>query len=208
MATSSTQKVKDIVECPICLETLTEPRMLACFHFYCQKCVHDMKEIKQEETVGYECPLCRKFTAKDQLQALPLVNQMMEALKNTNELKCGKCKKEPPTRRCLDCKESYCDPCREVHDEFKLFQTHKLKTITDSARPVIDDIVFCNYHPSEQIKLHCRDCKQLICLLCNGTTQDAFSRNNRRSASAAFTTGKREPAQGQGHDRSDEIKHR
>ena len=79
MAAASTQKLQDIVECPICLETLTEPRMLACFHFYCQKCVHDMKEVKQADTVGYDCPLCRKFTAKDQLQALPIMNQLTEA---------------------------------------------------------------------------------------------------------------------------------
>ena len=98
MAAASTQKCTKIIECPICLETLTEPRMFACFHFYCQKCVHDMKETKQNDTVGYECPLCRKFTAKDQLQALPLVNQLMEAITAAKEetLKCGMCEQESP----------------------------------------------------------------------------------------------------------------
>ena len=57
MAVASAQKLEDIIECPICLETLTEPRMLVCFHFYCQKCIHDMNEVKHDQMVGFECPL-------------------------------------------------------------------------------------------------------------------------------------------------------
>ena len=131
MAAASTQQLHDIVECPICLETLTEPRMLACFHFYCQKCVHDMKEVKQKETVGYECPLCRKFTAKDHLQALPIMNQLTEAFQHAkSESKaCERCNKGSLKWRCMDCKENFCKECRQVHDSFKLFRSHKLEAM-------------------------------------------------------------------------------
>ena len=139
---ASTQTLQAIVECPICLETLTEPRMLACFHFYCQKCVHDMKEVKQEEAVGYECPLCRKFSAKDQLESLPIMSQLIEAISvaSTAKAKCGKCKNKVPTQRCLDCKDMYCDACREHHNEFKLFQSHVWEAIDEQAKPLIDEI--------------------------------------------------------------------
>ena len=175
MAAASTHKFQDIVECPICLETLTEPRMLACFHFYCQKCVHDMKEVKQSHDVGYECPVCRKFTAKNQLQSLPIMTQLMEAMKQASVATCGKCKKQAPIQRCLDCKESYCDACRDTHNEFKLFQSHAWEAIGDTARPIIDEIVFCRMHQAKPAELYCRDCKQLICLLCNGTTHKTHS---------------------------------
>ena len=148
MAAASTQKLHDIVECPICLETLAEPRMLACFHFYCQKCVHDMNEVKQNEIVGYACPLCRKFTAKDQLQNMPFVDQLLEATEQkrggVDTLACGICTTCVPKQRCIDCKENYCDACRRYHDKVRLFRAHTWEAIDDATQPaVIDNIVFC-----------------------------------------------------------------
>ena len=179
MATqSSTPTVmRDIVECPICLETLTEPRMLACFHFYCQKCVADMKQVQQAEAVGYECPLCRTFTASDEPKSLPIMNQLMEALQaaSTDVKTCERCNKGSIKWRCLDCKDNFCSECRQLHDSFKLFRAHRIEAIGDSGKPVIDDIVFCQVHSSEQVKLHCRDCKKLICILCNLTTHKTHS---------------------------------
>ena len=131
-----------------------------------------MKEVKQDETVGYECPLCRKFTAKGQLQALPIMSQLLEAInlaKGESE-KCGKCKIGVPKWWCVDCKKFYCVECKLHHDDFELFQSHQWEQCGDAPKAVIDKIVFCDVHPSKQVELHCRDCKQLICLLCNGTT--------------------------------------
>ena len=42
--------------------------------------------------------------------------------------------------------------------------------MTAELKPVIDQIVFCDVHSSEPVKLHCSDCEKLICLLCSGTT--------------------------------------
>ena len=172
MAAASTPKLQDIVECPICLETLTEPRMFGCFHFYCQKCVNDMKEIRQSKAVGYECPLCRKFTAEGHLQSLPIMGQILEAIDSSaqNKPKCSKCKIKDSACRCLDCKENFCKSCRDAHDEFSVLRHHRWEAIEDSAKPVIDELVYCKVHPSEPVKLHCRDCKQLICLLCRATS--------------------------------------
>ena len=176
MAAASTQKLQDIVECPICLETLTEPRMFTCFHFYCQKCVNGMKEIKQNCKVGYTCPLCRQFTAKDQLHALPIMNQLMEAIAQSSaDKKCGTCSGDNPTCRCLDCKDNFCDTCRADHNKFKALQHHKWQRIDSSEKAVIDEVAYCQVHPSKPVEIHCRDCKQLVCLLCNGTTHKTHS---------------------------------
>ena len=130
-----------------------------------------MKEVKQDEQVGYACPLCRKFTAKDQLYALPIMNQLMEAITQSSAtLKCGTCGHDKPTWRCMDCKENFCDTCRTDHNKFKALQHHKWQRFDGNDKTVIDDVVYCDVHSSEQVKIHCRDCKQLICLLCNETT--------------------------------------
>ena len=46
------------LECPICYETLENPRFLPCFHKFCLECV---QKLEQENVNGkLKCPLCRK----------------------------------------------------------------------------------------------------------------------------------------------------
>ena len=174
MAAASTQKLQDIVECPICLETLTEPRMFGCFHFCCQKCVNDMVQVKVGKSVGYKCPLCRQFTAKGQLHPLPIMAKLLEAVnlaKGEMET-CRKCKKAVPAWRCVDCKKNFCAECKRHHNDFELFQTHTWEKYGNGQNVTakIDEVVFCDVHRSKAAEIHCRNCNQLICLLCNGTT--------------------------------------
>jgi len=57
MATA--KQLDDIMECPICTEVYTDPRVLPCVHTYCLKCIREWSKDKQP---GDElaCPLCRK----------------------------------------------------------------------------------------------------------------------------------------------------
>ena len=52
------EQMCDITECPICVETFTDPKVLPCIHTFCLKCLlkygeHD----KPGDQVA--CPLCR-----------------------------------------------------------------------------------------------------------------------------------------------------
>ena len=60
MATSCplSDQISDIMECPICVERFTDPKVVSCGHTFCLKCLlkygeHD----KPGEQVA--CPLCR-----------------------------------------------------------------------------------------------------------------------------------------------------
>ena len=61
MATA--KRLANIIECPICTEVFSDPRVLPCVHTFCLKCIRKYigeKENQQKELV---CPLCRtKFT--------------------------------------------------------------------------------------------------------------------------------------------------
>ena len=39
MAVKALKKVEDRLSCSICLDTYTDPKLLQCFHEYCQKCL-------------------------------------------------------------------------------------------------------------------------------------------------------------------------
>ena len=63
MASTSTSNVtydsiSDITQCPVCLESMTDPRILPCIHSFCFKCLYRYCEEKQADT-KVACPLCR-----------------------------------------------------------------------------------------------------------------------------------------------------
>ena len=46
------------LECPICYETLENPRFLPCFHKFCLECVQKLEQAQVNGKI--KCPLCRK----------------------------------------------------------------------------------------------------------------------------------------------------
>lgn len=65
---SSMGPIEDLVQCNICLDRLSQPKMLACQHTFCLVCLLDMFS---NGTVNYHCPTCKKrFPAKN-LAELP-----------------------------------------------------------------------------------------------------------------------------------------
>lgn len=60
-ATKMEEKLKDITDCCICLQTYTEPKILPCFHTFCLNCLENVGvKINANPKDGMPCPLCRK----------------------------------------------------------------------------------------------------------------------------------------------------
>jgi len=57
MATA--KQLRNITECPICMEVYVDPRVLTCGHTFCLKCIRECSKDKQPK-VELACPLCRK----------------------------------------------------------------------------------------------------------------------------------------------------
>ena len=63
----SVDELETLLECPICMERIKEPRSLPCFHNFCKTCldkyVEGLRDGKNIET--FPCPTCRsEFTLK------------------------------------------------------------------------------------------------------------------------------------------------
>lgn len=54
----------DVTICPICMETLQNPRCIPCSHNFCQQCLNNHINnscIGKDFPTGFHCPVCRKY---------------------------------------------------------------------------------------------------------------------------------------------------
>ena len=56
------EKLKDQVTCAVCLQSYSKPKVLQCFHIFCQDCLKKLV-IREGERVSITCAICRKETA-------------------------------------------------------------------------------------------------------------------------------------------------
>ena len=50
------------LNCSICLDTYTDPKLLQCFHVYCRQCLVPLVDRDQQGRLGLSCPTCRQVT--------------------------------------------------------------------------------------------------------------------------------------------------
>lgn len=89
-AEAALHKINEQLECPVCLETYSDPRVLPCLHSFCCGCVEEIVSAKtdaalrEQPTVHVTCPVCRKGAAlPNGPKSLPinfLVNGLLDAL--------------------------------------------------------------------------------------------------------------------------------
>ena len=63
--------LRDITECPMCLELYSNPRVLPCVHTFCLKCIECFARQNQTAGLSVSCPLCRKYVTAGTIDELP-----------------------------------------------------------------------------------------------------------------------------------------
>lgn len=121
--------------------------------------------------------MCHRFTIKDKAINMPVMNEIEEARQNCAEERypCSKCKASNPKWRCLDCKNNFCEDCRNDHHVFELLQAHRWSKFLEPDKPVVDKIEFCYVHKTKPIEVHCQDCRRPICYKCSITEHKAHT---------------------------------
>ena len=178
-AKQALEKLNEQLTCPICLDEYTDPKLLRCFHVFCEKCLLPLAR-KTPQVV--ECPNCRHPTALPPasvpgLQGAFLIHHLFDIrdiLKQVSTpagTKCVKCEKRNPTCYCRSC-GLLCDKCRDIHSEWKEFATHELVSLdqlTEDATnlvPPAQKVLHCPRHPAKELDLYCETCKEVICRDC------------------------------------------
>ena len=171
------KKINAQLECSICLDTFKDPKLLQCFHVFCQLC---LEPLVSRDGQSLRCPACRRSiplgpNGVSGLQSDFHVQHLFEirdTLQKAKETQCEKCKKSIATGFCRDCGKFVCDKCIKVHQTWDDFASHKLvgldevRTEASSFVSSKKPIARCPKHPNKSLKIYCESCSELICKDC------------------------------------------
>ena len=62
MAGEAIRQLEEQLNCSICLDIYTDPKLLQCFHTYCRKCLVKLVVRDQQGDLSLTCPICRQAT--------------------------------------------------------------------------------------------------------------------------------------------------
>ena len=131
------KQLKEHLNCPICLDTYTDPKQLECNHFYCQQCLVPLVVRDQQGKLGLTCPACRQVT--------PIPDRGVAGLQPAFQM-----------NRLLEIYESLKVPPEGAMDG----------AITNTPVPPKTLFRHCFKHPKEELKLYCEPCGELVCYQC------------------------------------------
>ena len=157
MATAS---ISEFLKCPICTETLVDPRTLPCGHSYCGPPIKCLDYIKLESDKASKCAVCSKvFQVKvSDLNPLYGIREAIEAFSLDNKVvERG----QPCTHAelefkmwCRDCSVALCVPCVDAYHSSHYLNSYKavLKEQAEKILPELEGLDLQLYQISNEIK--------------------------------------------------------
>ena len=172
-------------ECPLCLETVKDPKTLPCLHSFCLVCLdkHAHYARRQLQT-AIKCPVCQasfQIPQEDTFGGLPAsfhLNRLVDLLAladgGTESQQCGSCEENnTATHYCFECQSFLCTTCFKAHQRFKATRGHKNISVdnlqADDVEKLIRRPVMCSeqYHQDQPLEYYCKDCNVCTCIKCS-----------------------------------------
>ncbi len=138
MAEVPVEKLDEQLNCSICLDTYTDPKILQCFHVYCQKCLVKLVTRDQQGQLSLSCPICRQLTP------VPAIGTAgLQSAFHINHL-------------------------LEIIDEFKTVKVAQASAerVSSTAERLSAYKMCCSEHNKREVELFCETCEDLICCMC------------------------------------------
>ena len=175
------KKLEEQLTCDICLDLYTNPKILPCFHSFCQQCLEGLP-LDALENNYITCPTCRHrtqlpqpigvagFPAAFQVNNLMDVHNLMIKVSGSQQVTCDNCIITDAIGYCKECTKLLCQECINVHKKFSAIADHKITNINEVATsasqllPVKQEMK-CSIH-NEPLKIFCGTCEELICHDC------------------------------------------
>ena len=185
-ADKALEKLVDQLSCSVCLQEYTQPRVLSCFHVFCEGCFKRLPA-PQAGRGTICCPNCRQVTPVPAggvanllfafyIQHLFEVRDTLEKVRDPKRVKCENCGVEEAVRFCRDCGQYICQACLTVHRKWKGFKEHEILNFDELAAAASamksskKVVMLCPKHPTEPMKIYCETCDELICRDCTVRT--------------------------------------
>ena len=139
MAEKALQNVEDQLNCSICLDTYTNPKLLQCFHVYCKECLVRLVARDQQGQLSLTCPNCR--------QATPVPDTGVSGLQSAFHI----------------------NHLLEIVEEHKKEKDTAIAETTEGVATGValqQQSSHCTEHLDEELKLYCDTCSEVICYKC------------------------------------------
>ena len=192
--------LKKEAECPLCIETVTNPKTLPCLHSFCLECLDRHANFARRQLKAtIKCPVCQtsfQIAEKDTFENLPSsfhLNRLVDVLAledgSVQSQKCNSCEENnTATCYCFVCQNFLCASCFEAHQRLKASRGHRSVLIdklqAQDVQELIHRPVMCSqqYHEDQPLEFYCEDCKVLICHKCTVVSHDRHSKTDTQKA--------------------------
>ncbi|XP_046547579.1 tripartite motif-containing protein 45-like [Haliotis rubra] len=172
--------IQELLQCAVCLGTVAHPRVLPCFHSFCESCltthIRTTTGVSRFRPRKFNCPSCRISTdlPPGGTDAFPhdfRLIQFTDALKTIVNLKkeglCGICCTEEYFRSaqqfCADCQKYFCNDCSLKHRVTPVLSHHFMLDLPGDGQGAGPS---CHTHPKEPAKYVCSTCTFPVCVIC------------------------------------------
>ena len=178
MATAAALDEASNMECTVCHEHFSLPKLLPCGHLLCRHCLVSWLKSQPEAN----CPVCRCAivdpkerkgrSLEDIADGFP-TDLAMAALVEADRLLskqhvCRVCVNVAAVSLCLTCGDMFCQSCSTVHKKQSVTEHHKVENLTSltveelaASRPAT-----CGVHDDRMSEVYCPTHGASICLLC------------------------------------------
>ena len=138
MAEEVLKKLEEGLNCSICLDTYTDPKLLQCFHTYCRKCLVPLVDRDQQGQLGLTCPICRQVT--------PIPDRGVAGLQPAFHI----------------------SHFLEVQDSIKKLDNPAvaIEGAVGGATIATEVVKRCFEHLEKEMELYCETCGELVCYKC------------------------------------------
>eukprot|EP00057_Strongylocentrotus_purpuratus_P019763 XP_011674237.1 PREDICTED: tripartite motif-containing protein 45-like [Strongylocentrotus purpuratus] len=174
MADALKNAIAQSLECPVCLNTFTDPKILSCSHTYCKTCLDNLLEYHGNDQM-LRCPVCRAETKvpNQDVSKLPAnlaLKSLIDDVRDQYQF-CTNCESEDKPQAvvyCQDCGTYLCITCHKTHSQWKQFISHEVLAIGEivSGKVSVRRYHKCRKHPKEDEECFCSDCRRFACFRC------------------------------------------
>ena len=140
MAEQALKRLEEQLNCSICLDTFTDPKLLQCFHVYCQQCLVPLGVRDQQGQLNLTCPTCRQVT--------PIPADGMAGLQSAFHI-----------NHLLEIQDSV----KKLQNPANLEGAVGGPVVESTPKNATQ---FCFEHVERELELYCETCGELICYKC------------------------------------------
>ncbi|XP_041471750.1 tripartite motif-containing protein 2-like [Lytechinus variegatus] len=173
MAEALKTVISQSTECPVCLSTFTDPKILSCSHTFCKTCLDNLLECHGNCQI--RCPVCRAVTQVPnqdvgKLQVNLALKSLIEDMEGHPQI-CTNCKSNDKSHAavyCQDCGKYLCTSCLNTHSQWEDFIDHEVIAMSEisSGKVSVRRYRKCRKHPKEDEDYFCSTCRRFTCFRC------------------------------------------